>query len=133
MKAGLYVLGTTENESGSAKYEKGTRRPGYRQKRVQKRKLFNRELTLLLPPKTSPGAQNMKIGLYALGTTGNNFGRTKHENITLRPRYCQKLVSERNIRNLDPTPSVPQKTSLGEQNMKKGTDALGTFETISGG
>jgi hypothetical protein len=35
--------GTAKNESGSVKHENGTRRPP-------------------LPPKTSPGAQNMKIG-----------------------------------------------------------------------
>jgi hypothetical protein len=75
----------------------------------------------------------MKTGTDALGTAGNESGRAKHENVTYRPRYCQKLVPERNIRNLDPTPSVPQKTSPGEQNMKKGTDALGTSGTISGG
>jgi hypothetical protein len=38
MKTGLDALGTTQNESGSAKYENGTRRPRFRRKRVWERK-----------------------------------------------------------------------------------------------
>jgi hypothetical protein len=34
------ALGTAENESGSAKREKGTRRPRYRWKRVRERKTW---------------------------------------------------------------------------------------------
>jgi hypothetical protein len=37
MKTGPHALGTAENESKSAKHENGTRRPGYRRKRVQER------------------------------------------------------------------------------------------------
>jgi hypothetical protein len=38
MKTGPDALGTAENESGSAKHEKGTRRPPYRRKRVRAHK-----------------------------------------------------------------------------------------------
>jgi hypothetical protein len=38
MKTGLEALGTDENESGSAKHEKGTRRPRYRRKLDRERK-----------------------------------------------------------------------------------------------
>jgi hypothetical protein len=55
------VLGTSENETGSAKYENGTRRPRYRRKRVWERKKF----------KTSPDA---------LGTSENESASAKHEN-----------------------------------------------------
>jgi hypothetical protein len=34
----------------------------------------------LIPMKTSPGAQNMKTGPDALGTTENESGSAKHEN-----------------------------------------------------
>jgi hypothetical protein len=86
----------------------------------------------------SPGAQNMKTGPDALGTTENDSGTqnmktcpdvvgtaenesvsAKHENGTRRPRYHRKW---------DPTPSIPPKMSLGAQNMKTGPDTLGTCE-----
>jgi hypothetical protein len=38
MKMGPDTLNTAGNESGSAKQEKGTRRPRYRRKRVRERK-----------------------------------------------------------------------------------------------
>jgi hypothetical protein len=38
LKTGPHALGTAENESGSVKHEKGTRRPQYRRKRVRERK-----------------------------------------------------------------------------------------------
>jgi hypothetical protein len=38
MKIGPDTLGTAENESGRAKYEKGTGHPRYRRKRVWERK-----------------------------------------------------------------------------------------------
>jgi hypothetical protein len=65
MQTGHDVLGTIENESGSAKHENGTRRPRYR---------------LSIPPKTDPGAQNMKTRPDALGTTRNEVGSAKHKN-----------------------------------------------------
>jgi hypothetical protein len=46
----------------------------------------------LVPPKTSPGVHNMKMGPDALGTTENEPGRAKHENGTRRPRYLRKRV-----------------------------------------
>jgi hypothetical protein len=60
----------------------------------------------------SPGAENVKTRHDSLGTAENESGRK-----TLK---------------LDPTPSVPPKTSLGAQNMKTGPDALGTAENVYG-
>jgi hypothetical protein len=74
-KRGLDALGTDENEFGSAKHEKY-------------------DLTLSVPPKTSPSAQNMKTGPNALGTVENEFGRGKHENGTRHSRHRQKRVWE---------------------------------------
>jgi hypothetical protein len=68
MKMGLDALGTAENKSGSAKHENGIRLPRYRGKRVQARKIIKWDPTPSVPPKTSPGKQNMKIGHDALGT-----------------------------------------------------------------
>jgi hypothetical protein len=70
--------------------------------------------TPAVPPKTSPGApnmktgpdalgtaenesgaQNMKSGPDALGTAENESGSAKHENETRRPSYSQKLVRAR--------------------------------------
>jgi hypothetical protein len=52
MKMGADALGTAENESGSARHENGTP-------------------TLAIPPKKSPGMQNMKTGTEALGSAEN--------------------------------------------------------------
>jgi hypothetical protein len=68
---GRNALGTTENESGGAKYEKGTWYPRYRRKRVLERKTLKRDPIPTVPPKMSPGEQNMKKDPYALGTTEN--------------------------------------------------------------
>jgi hypothetical protein len=57
-------------------------------------------------------AEYESTGPNALGTAEIECGRAKHENET--------------------TPSVPSKTSPGEQNMKTGPDALGTAENESG-
>jgi hypothetical protein len=54
MKMGPDTLEIAENESGSAKHEKGTRRPGFRRKRVRARKTLKRDLTPSVPPKMSP-------------------------------------------------------------------------------
>jgi hypothetical protein len=72
-----------------------------------------RDLTPSVPPKTSPGAQNMKKGHVAPGSAENKFGRAKHESGT--PRKWD-----------------PPKMNLGAQNMKTGPDALGTAENESG-
>jgi hypothetical protein len=42
------------------------------------------------PPKTGPGAQNLKMTPDALGTAENGSGNAKHENRTRRPRYRRK-------------------------------------------
>jgi hypothetical protein len=46
----------------------------------------------MVPPKTSPGAQNMKKGPNALDTAENMAGSGKHENGIERPRYRRKRV-----------------------------------------
>jgi hypothetical protein len=90
MKTGPDALGTAENGSGRAIHENGTRRPRYRQKRVRARKTRKRDPTPSLPPKMSPGAQNMKTGPVALNSVENESGQTKEENGTRRPRYSRK-------------------------------------------
>jgi hypothetical protein len=75
MKMGAYALGTVENVSGSAKHENGTRNLWYRRKGV-------RHPPPSVPPKTSLGAPNLKMGPDALGTAGNDAGSAKHENGT---------------------------------------------------
>jgi hypothetical protein len=82
MKTEHDALGTAENESGSAKNENGTLRPRYRRKRVRVRKALKRDTSPSVPPKTSPGAQNMKMEPDALGTAKNEFGSENHENGT---------------------------------------------------
>jgi hypothetical protein len=62
MNIGPDALGTAENESGSAKHEKGSRRPRYRRKCVEERKKGKRDPTPSVPPKISPGAKNMIMG-----------------------------------------------------------------------
>jgi hypothetical protein len=78
------------------------------------------------------GAQNKKTAPDALGTDKNESGRAKHENGTRRPRYGRKRVRACKTRKQDPSPSVPTKTSLGAQNIKKGPDALATAKNESG-
>jgi hypothetical protein len=79
MKKGPDTLGTAENESGNAKYEKGTRRTRYHQKRVWESKTLKWDPTPSVPPKTCPGAQDVKTGSDALGTAKNKFDSGKHE------------------------------------------------------
>jgi hypothetical protein len=67
MKTGPDALGIAENESRSAKHEKWT--------------------PTSVPPKMSPGAQNIKTGPDALGTAKNMSGSGKHENSIRGPRY----------------------------------------------
>jgi hypothetical protein len=78
MKMRPDAIGTAQNESGSAKYENGTRRPPRLQKRARERKTWKRDLMPSSPPKTSPGAQNMKTGPNVLGTAENESGSAKH-------------------------------------------------------
>jgi hypothetical protein len=128
MKTRLDALGTDENESGRAKHENGNRRTLHHQKRVRARKTWKRDRTPSVPSKTSSGAQNMKSGSDALGTTENESDSAKHENGTRRPRYRGKRVRDRQTWKRDPTPSVPPKTSPWSQNLKTLPDALGTAE-----
>jgi hypothetical protein len=79
---GTDALGTAENEFGSVKLENGTRRPQKRRKQVHERKTRKRDPTPSVPPKTSPGVQNMKTGPETLSTAENEFGHAKYENGT---------------------------------------------------
>jgi hypothetical protein len=128
MKTGHDTLATFENEFGHAKYEKGTWRPQYGRKGVQERKTWKQDPTHSTPPKTIPGAQNMKTGSDALGTVENESGRANHKIWTRRPWYRRKWVREGKTCKRDPTHSVPPKMSPGVQNMKTGPDAVGTVE-----
>jgi hypothetical protein len=74
MKKGPDALDTSENESMIAKHDNGTRRSRYRRKRARERKTCKRDLTPSVPPKMSPGAQNMKSGPDALTTTETSPG-----------------------------------------------------------
>jgi hypothetical protein len=87
VKTGPDSLGTTENESGSAKHENGTLRPPRLRKCARDRKTWKRVPWPQAPPKTITVAQNMKTGLDALGTAQNDKVSAKHENGTRRPRY----------------------------------------------
>jgi hypothetical protein len=111
MKTGPGALGTAENESGSAKFENGTRHCQYCKKR---------DTTPSVPPKMSLEAQNMNTGPDAIGNPENGFGSAKHENGTRRARYRRKRVQERITRKRDPAPSVPMKIISGAKNMKTG-------------
>jgi hypothetical protein len=85
-----------------------------------------------VPPKTSPGAKNMKTGPDALGTAENEFGRAKHENGTRLPRYRRKRVGDRKTRKTGPDAlGTAEKTSMAAQYMKMGPDAPRTAENVS--
>jgi hypothetical protein len=131
-KTGLDALGTAENMSESAKRENGTRHPRYRWKRVQERKKWKWDWTPKVPPKMSPGAENLKKGGNAIGIVENEFRSAKHEIGTWHPQYHRKWVRERKTWNRDPTPSIPPKISPVAQNMKMGVDALRTNENEFG-
>jgi hypothetical protein len=81
-KTGPDALDIAENESESVKHENGTRRPRYRRILVRARKTWKRNPTPSIPPKTSPGVQEMKTGPDALDTAENESGSAKHENET---------------------------------------------------
>jgi hypothetical protein len=132
MKTGPDTLGTVENETGHAKHEEETQRPWYRRKRVRERKTRYRDPTPSVPPKTFPGAQNMKTGPDTLLTAGNNSGSAKLEKENRSPRYRRKLVWARKTLRRDPTPSVQPKTSPFAQNKKTGSAAFGTAGNESG-
>jgi hypothetical protein len=71
MKTEPDALYTVENEFGSTKHEKGTRRPWY---------------------KMSSVAQNMKTGPGTLSTVENESGGVKNENGTRRHPFRRKRV-----------------------------------------
>jgi hypothetical protein len=132
MKTGPDALGTAENVSGSAKYEKGIWCPRYRWKWIRERKTLERDPAPTVPPKMSSGAQNMKTRPGSLGTAEKMSGSAKHENATWRPWYRRKQVRGRKTWKRDLTTSVPPKMSPGAQNMKKEPDAIGTAENEFG-
>jgi hypothetical protein len=82
MKMRPDALDTSENESGSAKHENGTRRTRYRQKQVRDRKTLKRVPTPSVTPKMSQSAQNMKRDLTTSIPSKMSPGRAKHENGT---------------------------------------------------
>jgi hypothetical protein len=125
-------LGTAEHESGSAKHENGIGHPRYCRKLVRARKTRKWDPIPLILPKASPGVQNMKTGPDDPGTAENESGSAKHENGIGHPRYSLKRVQAHKTRKRDPTASVSPKTSMGEQDMKMGPDALGTAKNESG-
>jgi hypothetical protein len=144
MKTGIDAFGTAESEFESAKHENGTRRPPYRRKHARDHKTLKRDLMPSVPPKTSPGAQNMttgpddlgtaenvpgsanmKTGPNALDSTDNEFGPAKHEYGIRHPSYRRKRVRERNNIKMEAN-------ALGSIRMKMGADALGSIENESG-
>jgi hypothetical protein len=82
MKTGPDVHDTAQNGFGGAKHENGTRRPWNRPKQVRERQTGKRDTTPTVPLKMSPGVQNMKTGLGALGTAQYESESVKHENST---------------------------------------------------
>jgi hypothetical protein len=90
MKTGHNVHNTAENEYGCTKHENETRRPQNCRKRVRERKTRKRDPTPSAPPKTCPGAQNMKTGADAHVFAENESGSVKHENSSLSPPHRQK-------------------------------------------
>jgi hypothetical protein len=140
VKMGLDALGTAENESRSAKHENGIWRPRYRRNRVRERRTWKRDPTPSVPAKTSPGAQNVKMGPYALRTAENEsrstkpengtrrtrhrqkrVGSTKHGNMTQRSRYRRKWVRERKRRTQDPDAPGIAENEFGSAKRENGT------------
>jgi hypothetical protein len=64
MKAGADALGTAEKETGSAKHEKGTRRPRYRRKRVRERKHEKGMAFFIWKPSTNSWPSIVQIWLF---------------------------------------------------------------------
>jgi hypothetical protein len=85
-----------------------------------------------VPPKTSPSAQNMKMGPSTLRTAENESGGWKHENGRRRPRFRRKQVRACKTLTWDATPSVMPKTCPVAENMKSRPDALRIAKKISG-
>jgi hypothetical protein len=132
MKTGHDALGTVEKEFGRAKHENQTRGTRYHRKRVKERKTWKQDPTHSVPPKMSPGEQNMKTGPDFLGTSEDEPWRAKNENETKRPWDRRNRDREGKTRKRDPTPSEPSKTCPWAENMKSGLDAFGTVENESG-
>jgi hypothetical protein len=70
----------------------------------------------------------MTTGADALCTVETESGRTKHENVHDTLDTAENDSGRVKHEKWVPTPSVPPKTSPGEQNMKMVADALGTTE-----
>jgi hypothetical protein len=90
MKMGPDALGTAQNEYDTAQLENWTRRPRYHPKRFWERKTLQPDPAPSVPPKTSPVAQNMKMGLDALDIAPDESGSAKNKNGTQRRRFCPK-------------------------------------------
>jgi hypothetical protein len=95
MKTGLGALGTAEKESGSVKYENGTRRPRYRSKMSQDTQNLKTGPDALVIAENESGRAKHETGTDALRTVENEFGSAKHEIETRRPPYRRKRARER--------------------------------------
>jgi hypothetical protein len=91
MKMGPDALGTAKNESWSAKHQNGTRCPRYRRKQVRAGDTLKRDPTHSVPPKNSPGAQNMKTGQDTVGTVKNEYGA---QNMKTGPHALETAENE---------------------------------------
>jgi hypothetical protein len=81
-----------------------------------------------VPSKMSSGAQNMKTGPYAFGTSENESESAILENGTRHPRNSESESGRAKQEKWDMTPSVPPKMNLGAQNVQTEPDALGIGE-----
>jgi hypothetical protein len=68
------------------------------------------------------------MGHDALGTAENESRCAKHKNVTRRPRYRRKRLSELKTLKWDSTPPKPSKMCPGAQNKKTGNVDLRTVE-----
>jgi hypothetical protein len=125
MKTGRVALSTAEKEFGSAILENGSRRPRYREKRLK-------EPTSSLPPKRSPGAQNMKTGHDASVPAKTSMGAQDMKTglDALEIAENESGIAKHDKRDL--TPFAPPKMCPIAQNMKTGADAHETAENESG-
>jgi hypothetical protein len=79
---------SAEKGFGSAINENLTQRPRYCPK--GEHKIRKRDLTPSIPPKTDPGAKNMKTRPDALSIAENESESAKLENKNTHPRYRRK-------------------------------------------
>jgi hypothetical protein len=88
------ALDTADNESGWEKYETGPDAFGIAENESVSTKHEQRDPTPSVPPKISPGAQNMQTGPDALLTAKNESVWAKYENGARRIRHRRKGVRE---------------------------------------